>query len=181
MASENIIQDIRQLFIEFGEKSYGEKCSQITHAISCASHATEKSAPSSMIVAAFLHDIGHFLADKNKTPGLDELGHIDHASIGANWLSARGFDEAVTEPIRLHVEAKRYRARENDNNLSAASLQTLAQQGGPMSQQESERFEQNPFFEDAILLRELDDLGKPGEPIKLDIDYWMKKIETAIG
>lgn len=180
MVSKTTIKDIRQLFVDYGDNRYGEKCCQLAHAISCALHAITKETSSSMMIAAFLHDIGHFLADRNKTPGITALGHVEHASIGANWLSAQGFDVSITEPIRLHVDAKRYRARDNIKNLSAASHQTLVQQGGPMTLQESELFERHPYFEDAILLRELDDLGKPSEPIELDVDYWIKKIETAI-
>jgi predicted HD phosphohydrolase len=56
-----------------------------------------------------LHDYGHlvhnFGADVFKR-GIDDR----HEILGAENLAAY-FDEAVTMPIRMHVEAKRYCAR----------------------------------------------------------------------
>ncbi len=55
-----------------------------------------------------LHDVGHILhglAEDIAQYGKDGR----HEAIGAAYLS-HWFDEGVTEPIRLHVAAKRYLA-----------------------------------------------------------------------
>ena len=69
----------------------------------------------------------------------------------------------MTEPVALHVEAKRFLATTEAgyiDRLSAASLQSLALQGGPMSQAECEAFRANPFHDAALKLRSYDEMGK---------------------
>jgi predicted HD phosphohydrolase len=46
------------------------------------------------------------------------------------------------------------------DKLSAPSVQSLEIQGGLMSNAEIEDFERNPFHQDAIQLRQWDDLAK---------------------
>ena len=58
-----------------------------------------------------------------------------HEEVGARWL-ARRFGPGISEPVRLHVPAKRYLCatdRQYLQRLSRASVHTLALQGGPMS------------------------------------------------
>lgn len=169
-------QAIRFLFEQYGAKHYGEGCSQLTHAISCAEHAEQDGADEAIILAAFLHDIGHFLADHYQMAGFDEWGHNEHAEIGADWLTYVGFEAGLVQPIRLHVAAKRYLAMDKQT-LSHASETTLAQQGGAMTKQEACCFLADPYAKSAILLRKYDDLGKPEFSIKLDLIYWLKRIE----
>ena len=69
----------------------------------------------------------------------------------------------MTEPVRLHVAAKRYLvATEPDYSakLSAASVHTLRLQGGPMSVTEMREFEGLPYAGDAVTLRRLDEAAK---------------------
>jgi HAD superfamily hydrolase (TIGR01509 family) len=69
----------------------------------------------------------------------------------------------VSEPVRLHVPAKRYLCSTDANylrQLSAASVTTLALQGGPMSEAEARAFETEPYWREAVLLRRFDDQGK---------------------
>jgi HAD superfamily hydrolase (TIGR01509 family) len=69
----------------------------------------------------------------------------------------------VSEPVRLHVPAKRYLCATNPEyfrQLSAASVATLALQGGPMSEAEARAFETEPYWREAVLLRQFDDQGK---------------------
>ncbi len=103
----SIVDEISELFARRGGEAYfGEPVSQLEHALQTASQAEQEGTPDTQIVAALLHDIGHLLhqlpediADR----GVDGC----HEQVGAMWL-ARYFPEAVTEPIRLHVAAKRY-------------------------------------------------------------------------
>ena len=109
------VKIIQQLFVNYGDKHYQEECSQTIHAISCAWHAKQQQASSELIVSALLHDIGHFIADRDNISGFDEFGHKDHAEIGAKWLKKQGFPASVYLPIRYHVQAKRYLAYVLDN------------------------------------------------------------------
>ncbi|MFQ3191048.1 MAG: putative HD phosphohydrolase [Paraglaciecola sp.] len=175
------LAQICQLFELYGAKNYGESCSQVTHSISCAWHAQQDGAKSSLIVAAFLHDIGHFIADNQQLVGFNRYGHIDHAEIGANWLAQRGFPASVYQPIRYHVVAKRYlMTKLNSNELSHASSQTLIAQGGLLSSMDQKNFEKSECFNQAVKLRRYDDLGKPLKPITLTITPWLGLIDQVL-
>ncbi|GHF89973.1 HD family phosphohydrolase [Thalassotalea marina] len=170
----DVMADIEQLFQHFGDKTYGEACSQLTHAISSAWHAQQQQAPQSLVCAAFLHDIGHFIADQRQMAGLDQWGHVNHDVIASDWLQQQGFPASVYLPIRYHVQAKRYVARTMEpSTLSKASFQTLQQQGGPMTDDEALAFERLSGFAEAIELRRYDDLGKPCHTIDVSITPWL--------
>jgi predicted HD phosphohydrolase len=69
----------------------------------------------------------------------------------------------VSEPVRLHVPAKRYLCASDArylSQLSSASVHTLKLQGGPMSRQEAQRFETERYFREAVRVRLWDDQGK---------------------
>lgn len=172
---------INQLFLDFGENTYGEACSQTTHAISCAMHAQNEDADLAMIVAAFLHDIGHFIADKEQLLDFDEWGHKDHAKIGSDWLKKLGFPASVYEPIRYHVEAKRYLYTiQTPVSLSRASATTLYQQGGLMSAEQIQLFEQSSYYKQAVCLRRYDDMGKPTEAVDEELAPWLAFVEQIL-
>ena len=179
-------ESIAQLFTLYGGQHYGEQCDQLTHAISCAYHARQANAPVELVVAAFLHDIGHFIAHHQQLDGLDQWGHVQHAEIGAVWLEQRGFPASVYQPIRYHVEAKRYIAAKSIEQinittpLSCASQQTLQQQGGAMSAQQQKSFEFKPFFHQAVALRRYDDLGKPEQAITVSLAPWLSMINKVL-
>jgi gamma-butyrobetaine dioxygenase len=69
----------------------------------------------------------------------------------------------VTEPVRLHVAAKRYLCAVEPSYfalLSEASVYTLSVQGGPMSTAEAREFESSPYAADAVRVRRWDDQAK---------------------
>jgi len=69
----------------------------------------------------------------------------------------------VLEPIRLHVDAKRYLCLIDPkywSDLSPASKHSLEQQGGVFSESEAEAFISQPFAAEAVRLRRYDDLAK---------------------
>jgi predicted HD phosphohydrolase len=69
----------------------------------------------------------------------------------------------VTEPVRLHVAAKRYLCAAEPGYLgllSAESVRTLALQRGPRSLDEAAAFEALPHARDAVALRRWDDEAK---------------------
>ena len=174
-----VIREILRLFDSHGHKTYGESCSQTLHAISSALHAQKDHASETIVVATFLHDVGHFIADDQQQEGLDCWGHVAHSDIGADWLAERGFPAGVYQPVRYHVLAKRYLAsvKGNGARFSQASTQTLAQQGGRLSRAEMEQFESSQYFDDALQLRKYDDKGKPEAWTDHAIEPWLKIVE----
>ncbi|WP_396592642.1 HD domain-containing protein [Brevundimonas sp. R86498] len=147
MSPEPFVASILQLLERSGGDHYGEAVTQLDHALQTAHHARDANEPDSLVAAALLHDIGHLLQKQGQDAadrGVDAL----HERIGAAWL-AQGFGPDVTEPVRLHVEAKRYLATREPgyaDALSPASRQSLALQGGAMSAVEAEAFEVHPPF-----------------------------------
>lgn len=140
---------------------------QQMHAVQAAALARAANLPASLVVAALLHDIGHMVHDLGEHPaaqGIDD----QHESIGAAWL-ARHFGPAVSEPVRLHVAAKRYLCATEaayTGSLSPDSLESLWLQGGPMSASELRLFRAEPFFSDAVTLRRIDEAAKdPDGPL----------------
>ena len=120
-----------------------------------------RSAPPALVAAALLHDVGHMM-QKAGEDAADRGIDTRHEQISAGYL-ARAFGPGVTEPVRLHVAAKRCLAATAPgyvDRLSAASLQSLALQGGPMSPAEVEEFMALPAAEAALRLRRYDELGK---------------------
>lgn len=158
----DIIDFILNLFAERGAEEYmGEAVSMSQHMEQTAACAVADGADQSLIVAALLHDIGHFIGGhpiEALENGLDNY----HETAGADYL-APYFPASVTEPIRLHVAAKRYLCATDENyfgRLSEASVNSLNVQGGPMNAAEVRTFESSPFHGDAVKLRLYDDDGK---------------------
>jgi [1-hydroxy-2-(trimethylamino)ethyl]phosphonate dioxygenase len=152
---------LHKLIICKGHQSYGgESVSQAEHALQCATLARRAGETESLIVASLLHDVGHQLdcSFSDDIPGEDR----QHEVLGAQFL-CDFFPASVTQPILLHVRAKRYLCAVRPSYfemLSPASVHSLQLQGGPLTLIESQQFEQMPFFEDAIKLREFDELAK---------------------
>jgi phosphonate degradation associated HDIG domain protein len=155
------LAEIREAFARRGHEGYGEGVSQLEHALQCAVFARRDAAPESLVVATLLHDIGHMLHDLPEDIA-DQGIDTQHESLGSAWLS-RHFGPEVSEPVRLHVAAKRYLAAAEPGYfdlLSDASKLSLRLQGGPMSAAEQEKFLAEPFFSAAVDLRRWDDEGK---------------------
>jgi predicted HD phosphohydrolase len=156
------IEEIVNVFEKWGSVNYSEAISQTEHAVQCAKLAEAEKAPSHLVIAALLHDIGH-LVDLEMHSG-SEILDVDtaHEATGSRCI-ADVLPSAVRLPIALHVEAKRWlcaRQPGYQDSLSDASTHSLQLQGGPMSDDEVARFEAMPGFADAIALRLWDDLGK---------------------
>ena len=162
------------LMQEHGQSYYDEAVTQLEHALQAAQLARNSQASMEQISAALLHDIGHFLMNEHDdhTDFLSE--DWEHEMVGSRQLEPF-FGKAITEPIFLHVPAKRYLCTvEPDyfNRLSLASQRSFALQGGLMSEKEIERFENNPFHHTAVLLRRWDDGAKvKGLPVPGLEDY----------
>jgi [1-hydroxy-2-(trimethylamino)ethyl]phosphonate dioxygenase len=163
-----VVEEIMDLFAKKGAAAYhGEDVSQEEHALQAAELAEREGAPDRMVVAALLHDIGHLLDGQDEDLALRGVDGR-HEEAGCVWL-ARHFGPEVTEPIRLHVDAKRYLCAVNPSyfdGLSPASQLSLKLQGGPMTPEERAEFEGNAYHRDAVRLRHWDDTAKvPGLPV----------------
>ncbi|GAA0763791.1 HD domain-containing protein [Actinomadura yumaensis] len=159
--ADAFVSELSDLFARLGRLHYGEDVTQLEHAVQTAHHAQADGAPPALVAAALLHDVGHMM-QKAGEDAADRGIDTRHEQISAGYL-ARAFGPEVTEPVRLHVAAKRCLAATAPgyvDRLSAASLQSLALQGGPMSPAEVEEFMALPAAEAALRLRRYDELGK---------------------
>jgi len=177
-----IVSEIITLFNEKGGSMYGgEAVTQLEHALQGATLARQQGATSSLVTAALLHDIGHLLHDLPQDApdeGVDDV----HENLAAQFLAAH-FTPDVVEPVRLHVEAKRYLcATENGylQLLSAPSIQSLALQGGPMDKSEVSDFEQSPYYKQAVQLRIWDDSAKDPSVQTAPIESFADDIAAAL-
>jgi len=148
----------------------GEKVTITEHMVQTAMLAEKNHSSESLICACLLHDYGHFIIED---PDQLVSKSIDgkHENIAFNFLK-NYFKTEVVEPIKLHVQAKRYLCRNKSywNNLSKASKVSLKLQGGIMNDEEAKKFVSLKFHDDAILLRKYDENGKM-------LNIKMKKIE----
>ena len=172
MTSDDPVDVIVGLFATEGAAAYlGEPVSQAAHMLQCAALAERDGASDALVAAALLHDVGHFTGTGARTDDRsDPREGTDnrHSYTGALWLS-QWFGLEVTEPVRLHVDAKRYLCACVPGyaaGLSPASLSTLALQGGPMQDSELADFEENPYAAAACRVRRWDDAAKdPQAPV----------------
>ena len=166
------LEDIEPLFAAKGARMYaGEPVTQLQHALQSAQLAEQSGADAALIVAALLHDLGHMVNDQGETPtlrGIDDR----HEYVALPFL--RGlFDDSVLQPIRLHVDAKRYLCARGHAattgtingaqywaNLSADSKRSLELQGGIFTDAEAQRFIAQPHAEGAVSVRLWDDAAK---------------------
>jgi [1-hydroxy-2-(trimethylamino)ethyl]phosphonate dioxygenase len=180
--ADRLIAEIAGLFDRRGRDMYAdEPVTQTEHALQTAWQAQQEGATEPLIAAALLHDVGHLLHDLGEDcadEGIDDR----HEALGAEWLASH-FDDAVVEPVRLHVAAKRYRCAVDPAyhaRLSDASRLSLKLQGGPFTESQARHFEQHPYFKDAVRLRLWDEAAKiPGLETP-SLDKFLEAVKKAI-
>lgn len=180
MNGDGIVGRIERLFAQHGSSVYDgartEPVTALAHALQCARLAQAAGAEPALVAAALLHDVGHFLMPAGNDGADAPDDHTDdrHEALGAAWLRL-SFPAAVTEPIRLHVDAKRYLVATDPGyaaTLSPASVHSLALQGGPMDADERRGFDARPFVRQALQLRRWDEAAKdPQQPVGTIADY----------
>lgn len=151
-----VLDHIMDLLGQTDSHSYGESLTMLQHALQSAAKISVEGGDDDLVLAALLHDLGHLLGEAG------DHGVPEHAELGAAWLQ-HWLPAPVVEPIRLHVRAKRHLVGSDPayaQKLSAASVITLDQQGGPFSPSDSEEFLAHPHAERAMQLRRCDDDGK---------------------
>ncbi|MDB5947044.1 MAG: hypothetical protein JWQ33_2070 [Ramlibacter sp.] len=156
------LADIEHIFAERGDEQYaGEPVTQLQHALQAALQAEQEDADDELVTAALLHDLGHLLHDLGDTPTLNNVDDL-HQYRALPFL--RGlFGAGVTQPIRLHVDAKRYLCATRAGYraaLSEDSKRSLLLQGGVFDAVQSEAFLRQPGAAEAVRVRVWDDLAK---------------------
>ena len=176
-----IVDEIRTLFEQSGSSMYaGEPVTQTEHALQAAELGWRAGASDTLVVAALLHDIGHLLHGLGEDIALQGVDD-EHERLGAEWL-AESFPEGVSQPVLLHVMAKRYRCAVDAayrDQLSAASRLSLQLQGGPLDQEQANQYRANPFYEDSLLLRSWDEAAKvPGEETE-SLEFFLQYVSRV--
>ena len=161
---EDRIESIFALIAQTGTQDYiGEAISQLEHMCQSAQLAEKDGQNEEVILAAFFHDIGHLCEPVTATNDMAGFGHLHHEKAGADYLRTNGFSDKVALLVENHVQAKRYLCGANPNyyeRLSKASLETLGFQGGLMTKEEQQTFEQDPLFKLHLKVRAWDELAK---------------------
>lgn len=157
-----IVAFLADIFERRGDEEYlGEPVTMAQHMLQGATLAEREGRDEQIIVAALLHDIGHFTSEFG-TFSMQDTEDKYHEDAGAAVLDGF-FPSVVTDCVRYHVAAKRYLCATNPsyfNELSAASVHSLNLQGGPMSPDEVADFEALENLQDIVAVRLLDDAGK---------------------
>jgi phosphonate degradation associated HDIG domain protein len=176
------IDRIYERFDRHGNDDYGsDRVRQLEHALQCAALAEAEDAAPALITAALLHDIGHLIHDLGAAPaarGIDDR----HEERGRDWLT-QWFGADVTEPVRLHVPAKRYLTATDPGyfaTLSFGSVRSLDLQGGPFSVEGAAEFIGQPYAAAAVRLRRWDEGAKlPGKATP-DLAHFRRYLEASL-
>ena len=181
MTPADAASELFEVLLDRGHRQYGERVTELQHALQCATLAHESGEEAEVVAACLLHDYGHLLHDLGEdvaARGLDAR----HEQVGANRLSGL-FPESVVAPIRMHADSKRYlcfREAGYLNGLSEASRRSLALQGGTMTSQEAETFEADPHFDRAIRVRRYDDRGKVADRTTPSLESFRGLLESLV-
>ncbi len=164
------LTEVLRLLESRGHTQYGrEEVSQLDHALQTAHLAEMAGESAETIVACLLHDLGHLLAAQRDGVDEHDASKDDlHQYIALPFLRAL-FPAAVLEPIRLHVDAKRYLCLIDPSyeaSLSEESRHSLQLQGGVFEEAQAEQFIAQPYATEAVRLRRYDDMAKiPGKMV----------------
>jgi phosphonate degradation associated HDIG domain protein len=181
MNDSTLRQELLEIFVGRATKRYGlSDVNQLQHALQAAALAEADGAPPATVLASLLHDVGHMIHTLGDNPagrGIDDV----HEELGAAWLAER-FTAEVSEPVRLHVAAKRYLCTVEPDyfgKLSPDSVRSLELQGGLMSPEELEAFRKHPQYQEAVRLRRYDEGAKDPRAATPDFDHFLRHVEVC--
>lgn len=182
LTKHNIVEFLGSIFDRRGGEEYlGEPVSMGQHMLQGATFAEQNGQPDEIVVAALLHDVGHFTSEFG-TFTMDDTEDRHHEEAGAQVLD-RFFPAIITDCVRYHVAAKRYLCATKEeyfSRLSEASVHSLNLQGGPMSADEVAEFEKNPNLKQIIEVRYLDDAGKIPDMETPDFWHFAPRIQRIV-
>lgn len=184
MTPKEVTAQVFELYAKFGANDYiGEPVSQLEHMSQATQLAMQEGFDDEVVLAAFLHDVGHLCTSRNSENDMNGFGIKSHEKIGADYLRGLGFPERIAALVESHVEAKRYLCfvqPEYMAKLSEASQETLKLQGGVMTAAEAEHFERNPLHKLMVKMRLWDDLAKETHQGLVDFDLLKRKMESVL-
>ena len=156
----NIINQIISSYLSNKSLYIGEKVTMTEHMIQAAMLAEKNKSSSNLVSSSLLHDYGHFILE-NPNNLVENKKDGKHEDMGYKFLR-KYFVKDVVGPIKYHVKAKKYLARNKKyfNTLSEASKVSLKLQGGIMNDIEAKKFENNKYFKNSIKLRKFDEEAK---------------------
>jgi [1-hydroxy-2-(trimethylamino)ethyl]phosphonate dioxygenase len=179
----SVIDEIHNAFHTHGSSQYGnESVTQLQHALQCGQCAIDTQSSAQLVTAALLHDIGHILSDEKMPTSTDQNLDDKHEDKGYQFL-LRHFGTEVADPVRLHVVAKRYLCTKDPDyqkKLSPTSLKSFFDQGGPMSYEEQKQFESEKHFENAVRLRQWDDIAKDCQATTMELSAFEPYIKSSL-
>jgi phosphonate degradation associated HDIG domain protein len=180
--TDDAIAMIAALIDGKGERQYGlSSVNQRAHALQAALLAEQAGCDSSLVTAALLHDIGHMVHNLGEDPASEGVDD-QHEALGGVFLE-RWFGSAVTEPVRLHVAAKRYLCATEAGyfgRLSPDSVRSLELQGGPMSLAEVADFQALPHYNAAVRLRRFDEEAKVKGLKVPGVDHFLPHVRASL-
>lgn len=182
LTRDTIVPFLADIFARRGGEEYlGEPVTMAEHMLQGAALAERQGADEETIVAALLHDIGHFTSEFG-TFSMADTEDKYHEEAGARVLSGF-FPPLVIDCVRYHVAAKRYLCAtrpEYLDQLSEASVHSLTLQGGPMRDEEVRAFEANPNLDRIVAVRYLDDAGKDPEMATPGFDHFAPMVQRVV-
>ena len=184
-SSDPRLAPIAALLEHKADGQYGlHDVTQKQHALQSALLAEQDGCSPALVAAALLHDIGHLVHHLGENPAAEGVDDR-HEELGKVYLT-RLFGPAVTEPIRLHVAAKRFLVATEPGYaalLAPDSVLSLKLQGGPMSEEEVAAFRVLPHAAAAVRLRRYDDRAKikdlPTPPVSHFMEYLARELKPA--
>jgi predicted HD phosphohydrolase len=144
----------------------GEAVTELAHAVQAGTRARAAGADNGLVLAALLHDTGHLPSVAAAMPG------APHERIGAAYVGEL-LGRRVGWLVGAHVVAKRALVALDPSYLgllSPASVESLAEQGGPLRPDRLARFLALPHAQDALALRRWDDEAKVVDAPTADLD-----------
>lgn len=176
------LEELAGLLEGKGARRYGlSAVNQLQHALQAALLAEQSGCDAALITAALLHDIGHMVHGLGENPAEDGIDDR-HEELGRAYLAPL-FGPEVTEPVRLHVPAKRYLcATEADYfaRLSEDSVLSLKLQGGPMSDAEVAAFRALPHAKAAVQLRRFDEEAKMADLATPPVAHFLPYVQACL-
>ena len=177
----SIVNQIQVIFEKHGDEEYlGEPVTMAQHMLQAAHFASEAGETEEVIVAALLHDIGHFTSELG-TFSMEDTQDRYHEDAGAMFLGAH-FPSVVVDCCKHHVAAKRYLCATDPayfGKLSEASVHSLNLQGGPMNAEEVEAFAKEPNLGAILRVRTYDEAGKDADLEVPDLRAYFSMLERV--
>lgn len=176
------IDELFALFATYGDARYDEAVSLTDHCLQTAQHGIDAGAADEVVAAALLHDVGHFVLAERRGTENYLADDWDHDAVGERYVTEL-FGPSVGRIVGMHVEAKRYLCAVDTRylaGLSPASTASLQVQGGPMTAAEVRDFEESEGWEDAVMVRRWDDLGKTSHAITGELISYRSLLKTLL-